>query len=361
MDFQPVDRLPIYYFGAWKETFQRWAGEGIPDREDIPGTTGMDPDWETGLWDAHGLVRIQPIADQRSRVVVEDDCVRVVRTAIGALVKESKQGSSIPQHVEEALLPTRRSWKRFQRFIDPADPRRYVPGWEMAVERLNARHHLATFLAGSLFGWPRDWMGVENISYLSYDDPILYEAIIDHLATFFMELYRPILRLAQFDFAYFFEDCCFNTGPMFSPDTYRRFYHKYYRRMIEFYRGMGIRYIMMDSDGNVETLVPLWLDSGFDIVFPVEVGTWKASPIELRKRFGRNLRMFGGVDKHVIPRGKAAIRAHLEPLRPVVEEGGYIPIPDHRIPPDCSLNDMRAYVRVFNEVFNERDSCGENL
>jgi len=92
------------------------------------------------------------------------------------------------------------------------------------------------------------------------------------------------------------------------------------------------------------------LDSGFDIVFPIEVGTWKASPVAFRKQYGKQLRMMGGVDKHIIPQGEAAIRQHLEPLRPLVQEGGFIPLPDHRIPPHCSLEHFKTYVRVFREV-----------
>jgi uroporphyrinogen decarboxylase len=93
------------------------------------------------------------------------------------------------------------------------------------------------------------------------------------------------------------------------------------------------------------------MDSGFDILFPIEVGTWKASPVEFRRKYGRQLRMFGGVDKHVIAQGEAAIRSHLMALRPVAMEGGFIPIPDHRIPPSVSLEQFRQYVRIFKEVF----------
>jgi uroporphyrinogen decarboxylase len=57
------------------------------------------------------------------------------------------------------------------------------------------------------------------------------------------------------------------------------------------------------------------------------------------------------VDKHIIPKGEQVIRAALQRLRPLVEEGGYIPIPDHRIPPDCSLEQFRTYVKIFQEVF----------
>ncbi len=61
--------------------------------------------------------------------------------------------------------------------------------------------------------------------------------------------------------------------------------------------------------------------------------------------------MFGGVNKHIIAHGREAVRQHLLPLREVVDEGGFIPIPDHRIPPDVSLQQFRDYVSVFKEVF----------
>jgi uroporphyrinogen-III decarboxylase len=253
--------------------------------------------------------------------------------------------------VREALLPTRESWRQFQRFLDPTDPARWSPDWETQAAALDARQHVATFLAGSLYGWPRDWMGTEAISYLSYDDPALYEEIIAYLAEYFMQLCAPVLRRVRFDFAYFFEDCCGSSGPLLSPATYRRFYLKYYARMIDFYHESGVQYVLIDSDGDMEALIPCWLDSGFDIFFPIEVGKWNADPLALRRKYGPRLRMFGGVDKHVIPQGEKAIRAHLERLRPLVEEGGYIPIPDHRIPPSCSLAQFMVYVRVFREVF----------
>ena len=65
----------------------------------------------------------------------------------------------------------------------------------------------------------------------------------------------------------------------------------------------------------------------------------KSSPATFRRTYGTRMRMIGGVNKLVIPRGEAAIRAELEPFRPLVEEGGYIPMPDHRIPPDCAPDD----------------------
>lgn len=357
MSCERFDRIPVWYFATWDETLERWRREGLPSGTDTAAFTDMDPDWEAGMWDVHGMVVNGAISSASSQVLEENDTHRVVRTPLGSVLAESKIGTSVPHHIEHALKPTRESWNRFKKCLDPRDPARRLDGWESKVAGLNAREHVTTFLAGSLYGWPRDWLGVEELSLLAYDDPALLEEIIDHLTNFFIEINRPALERVRFDFAYIFEDCCFNTGPLISPALYRKYYDKYYRKLIGFYRSMGVPFVLLDSDGKVDDLIPCWLDSGVDIVFPIEVGTWQASPVALRRRFGKRLRMMGGVDKHVIPRGEAAIRAHLEPLTLLVREGGYIPLPDHRIPPDCSLEQFITYVRVFRDVFGV--ACGE--
>jgi uroporphyrinogen decarboxylase len=358
MDYEPFDRLPVLWFDGWSETAVRWKAEGLPNFADAPAATGMDPDWERGMWDCHGLGNIHPLPSRQDEVVEEGADYRTVRNALGALLRIGKFGECMPQHLEEALKPTRQSWAEFKKMLDPTDPSRRPADWEANADALNQRTHATCFLGGSLFGWPRDWMGVEQISYLSYDDPVLYEEIIDHLTTLNMEVYGPILKKARFEFVYFFEDCCGKSGPLFSPDTYRRFYHKYYRKLIDFYRSLGVPHVLVDSDGMVEPMPSCWMESGFDILFPIEVGTWQADPNDVRRRYGRNLRMFGGVDKHVISRGETAVRTHLEHLKPVVLDGGYIPIPDHRIPPSCSLEQYRTYVRVFKDVFSDVGMLG---
>jgi uroporphyrinogen decarboxylase len=122
--------------------------------------------------------------------------------------------------------------------------------------------------------------------------------------------------------------------------------------MIEEYRALGIPHFLIDSDGQVDALIPCWVNSGFDILFPVEVGAWEGDPRAIRRQYGRALRLMGGVNKHIIPLGESAIRAHLEALRPLARDGGYLPLPDHRIPPDCSFAQFCTYIRVYKQVFN---------
>ena len=361
MNYAPVDRVPLLFFGTWPETKARWRREGftLPMREGSnagPQLPEMDTDWESApdglgeIWDNQGLLKPWPLAPGIAEVLAEDAETRTVRSPLGGIIQSSKLGSSVSHTLKHNLEPTRADWQRFRKFLDPADPSRWVSGWRERAAQLNAREHMTCFFGGSLYGWARDWLGVEAISCLAYDDPELFEEIISFLADYFIALNRPLLQAVSFDFAYFFEDNCFNNGPLISPAMHRRFYDRHYRRMMDAYRGLGVPFMLIDSDGKVEDLLPCWLESGFDIVFPIEVGTWKGSPVAFRQQYGRRLRMIGGIDKHVIPKGEEAIRAELEPLRDVVRDGGFIPMPDHRIPPDCSLEQFCTYLRVFRQV-----------
>jgi len=360
---EKVDRVPVYFFGSWQETKIRWKNEGLETVETFEGDPGpqvpeMDPDWENGMWDCHGLVNVNSIGNIEYKVIEETEDYIIFRNTVGDTLKDSKRGSTVPYALEFGLKPTHESWENYKMFLDPDDPRRYGENWEKKAEELSKSGRMLAFMGGSMYGWIRNWMGIENISLLMYDDPKLYEDMICYLTDYFIKLMTPVLKKVKFDMVYFFEDCCGVDGPLFSPAIYTKILDKYYKKLINFYKENGVTYALVDSDGKVDKFIPLWLESGFDIIFPIEVGKWKASPVDLRKQFGKKLKMLGGVDKHVIVQGEAAIRKHLMSLKPAVDEGGYLPIPDHRIPPECSYEDFMTYIRVFNEVFNSTaDSC----
>lgn len=355
-NFEPVDRIPMYYFGTWGETKQRWIREGYegpytPTGDHHPLLPGMDPDWEGSLWNVQGLVRLNAIGDCGSGVLEETDDYRIVRDALGKVNMYSKKGSTPPHTLEYPLKPTRESWKNFRRWLDPNLPGRYPADMAERAKELNEKDCVTCFMGGALYNWVRDYMGVEELSYLMYDDPILLEEIVEELTDHFMTLMKPVLQVTKFDFVYFFEDCCGSNGPLFSPAIYRQIYDRYYRKLIGFYKENGVPLALIDSDGWVEPLVPCWLESGFDILFPVEVGKWGAGPAEMRRKFGDRLRMFGGVNKFILKESPDTVRAYLTELKKETDKGGYIPIPDHRIPPEISLKQMQTYVEIFHEVF----------
>jgi uroporphyrinogen-III decarboxylase len=86
------------------------------------------------------------------------------------------------------------------------------------------------------------------------------------------------------------------------------------------------------------------------MLFPLEVGTFGGDARELRRKYGKKLRLFGNFDKRVLAKGRGAIQAEMERLLPLMEEGGYIVMPDHLIPPDVPLDDYRWYLDRIREL-----------
>lgn len=200
--------------------------------------------------------------------------------------------------------------------------------------------------AANGFYWrARELMGTEALSYAWYDHPALMHDIMGCLAELFIETSRTVLELVQPEYFVFNEDMSMKTGPLLSPRTYATFIQPHLRRVVAFMKGMGVRYIAVDTDGDPTALVPLLMDAGVDVLWPIERASG-ISPQGLRARFGRALRLWGGVDKRVLSQGAAAIKAHLRPFIPLIEEGGFIPTVDHTVPPDVSWDDFRIYMEA---------------
>jgi uroporphyrinogen decarboxylase len=115
-----------------------------------------------------------------------------------------------------------------------------------------------------------------------------------------------------------------------------------YKIVCDFLRSRGVNLICVDSDGDVRTLIPLWLRAGLNGIWPLEVQAGM-DVVELRREYGNRLVMIGGIDKRVLSRNHTAIENEIERVWPVVEVGGYIPCTDHSIPPDVSWDNYRHY------------------
>ena len=122
-----------------------------------------------------------------------------------------------------------------------------------------------------------------------------------------------------------------------------------YKRVTEHLYKRGIKYIGLDSDGQIESLIPVWLDAGLNFLYPFEVQCGM-DVIHIRKKFGRHLRIWGGIDKRALIYGKQTIDAELQRVFPLMQEGGYIPHTDHSCPPDISFSNYCYYLEKLGEL-----------
>ena len=346
MRYEPHDRISLVDFGFWPETLRGWTVEGFPENGNTDVYFGLDTIWH----DAGLFVGLLPQFDQQ---VLEDlgDNEQIIQFD-GVISLQRKDRSTIGMQVA-ATLTDRQSWlEHYHPRLDPCTPDRFPPDWQEVLALDQTREHVQTVFVGSLYGWIRNWMGVEAASYLMMDDPGLFETMVARIADNVISVLEPALSQGlRPDFVHFWEDMCYKSGPLMSPRLVADLICPHYKRITSLLNRYGVDIIALDSDGLIDSLIPHWLDAGINTFFPIEVGTWKTDPIDLRKRFGRNLRMIGGFDKNILSTTPSNIEAEIDRLAPLVEEGGYLPCPDHNVPPTVTLENFKFYIKRARKVW----------
>ena len=351
LNYEKYDRLPRVHFGWWQETLDAWKKQGHitdADYENSYGVLaprlGFDYEWgQGGLW-VNG--NLSPGFDEEVLERLPDGSVKS-RDGSGLIVLTKPGVASIPAEIDTSLK-TREDWETL-----------YRPRLQFSADRV-AKAHFALnpnafpqpLYCGSLFGNIRNWLGVQGLAYMYADDPDLLREIIDTVGDLCFRLVEEGLGTGhRFAFGHFWEDICFKNGPLFRPDLLQEWVDPHYRRITDLLASHGTSLVSLDCDGLIDELIPLWLDNGVNVMFPIEVGTWGASIAPWRAKYGKALRGVGGMDKRVFAEDRAAVDREIERLRALVDLGGFIPCPDHRIPPDAKFGNVAYYVERLAQVF----------
>jgi len=268
----------------------------------------------------------------------------------GTIIRERPGMSSIPM-VEGYSLTDRESFeKEFRHRLEYCEER--IPFAEMDRLIANGHEYPLTLDLGSLYGMVRNWMGVEGLSYLAVDDEELLDEIINMLGDV---CYRVAERCFAYgfrpDIGFFWEDICFKNGPLVNPSLFAQKVGPHYKRISELAKNYGVDLIYLDCDGCIDSLLPVWLENGVNVMFPIEVGTWNGSFAPWRQKYGNKLRGIGGVNKLVLEKGREEIDQEIARIKPIVEMGGYIPCLDHHITPATSWENVQYYCEKMREAF----------
>jgi uroporphyrinogen decarboxylase len=350
MHYRSVDRCFNMEFGYWQENFTEWplfVENGVKNNVDadrffsfdriagIGGNVGMNPPFE-------------------SRVVEEKGDKRIVMNGDGLLAEVAKDGHSSIPHYTKSSIVTPDDWKRCkeERFRRD-DPARKIDVAALRKEHPADRDYPLGVWAGSMIGRVRDMLTFEGLAYSVYDYPDMVEDMVETACVLVEDSLDQLLPHFEFDYASGWEDICFNHGPIVSVDYFEKVIFPRYKRIGKKLRAAGIDLWYTDCDGDVRPLIPGFLESGINCLFPYEVNSC-VHPAELLNEYGKDLRIMGGVDKMELKKGPQAIKRYLDSLVPLVERGGYIPFCDHRCPPDVSPENYLYYLDLKEEMFGQR-------
>ncbi|MFA5863774.1 MAG: hypothetical protein WC975_03715 [Phycisphaerae bacterium] len=370
--YQAYDRLAIVNFGYWRETLQKWAAEGhLSDAEAlswadgnptdaaISQKLGFDFNWYSTFTPC---ISLNPIFE--SRVIKEfPDGSQHVLNGEGVIVLSKPGAGSIPAEIQHTLVD-RASWEEHYKWRFQFSPQRIttalvrigdtmIPFDQGGLKFLQTdeRDYPYGLFCGSLYGQIRNILGVEGSCYLMMDDEDLFDEIIRTVGELSYQVAKFVLESgAKFDFAHFWEDICFKNGPLITPGVFDEKVGPHYKRITDLLKTYGIDIVSLDCDGKIDALIPTWFNNGVNTMFPIEVGTWNASIKPWRDLYGKNLRGVGGMNKTVFARDRSTVDEEIERLKLLVELGGFIPCPDHRIAPDAKWDLVRYYCDRMRKV-----------
>jgi uroporphyrinogen decarboxylase len=359
MHFQPAERAPMIEVGCWQQTRDRWLKEGMP-----PGT-GLEENTVTFIGNEFfGLERLVSldlncgmVPPFETEVLAEDERTVTARSCDGAVMQHMKDGSSMPRFLSFPIQ-AREDFEEVRFRYDPASPERMPPHWG-AIQKDAASQMYPVWGPGvgsiGLYSRMRIWMGTENACTVFYDDASFAHEMADFIADFIIALMERALKEISIDFFSWFEDFSFKNGPLVSPNIYKEFLLPRYRRVNDWLREKGVDLIMIDTDGDPRVLIPLLLASGINCLYPLEQCKEEMNPVRLRKEYGRDLLLWGGIDKRALAKDKKAIDDELQAkAAPLMGQGGFIPMLDHLAPPDIPYENWLYYLEAKRAVLEGR-------
>ena len=359
MHYQPRDRAPIADFGFWEETLPLWHEQGLPEEVYFTYIASNTIDYfgmDFGI-DTIGIRVESGLCPGFEENILEDHGNRIIlQQSDGVIVERDRFMSSIPRPIAHTLTD-RESWrKHFVPRLNPDTPERFPFDWDERLQlwKNPQREQVLALPGGSLYGWLRNWMGLEQLSFTMYDDPAFFDEMVTTCADCIIGVLEKVFASGvHFDGCGMWEDMAYNAGPLLSPKHFKKYLVPHYRRIADLCRRNGVDVIWLDCDGKIDALLPLWLDAGINCMFPLEIGTWGADPVKFRQQYGKDLLLMGGFDKHILARTKTDIEREIIRLAPLIEEGGFIGFCDHRVPPDVPYENYIFYLEKVREIWGK--------
>jgi uroporphyrinogen decarboxylase len=344
--FRKPDRPFLSGFGIWPETATRWRQEGwdgTPLEELLPSDRVL------------GLPVPAGPCPPFEKEILEDTPETLVYVDHEGIIKKEFKGdkswSSMPQFVKFPV-ENEEDFDRLARTrLAPNLDERLPKDWDKRVRELRERTEPLMYFMdrwGGFFGPLRNLTGVKRLCSAFYREPEFVKKMMDQRVEVMLAILERVLQDVELDAFGFWEDMAYKTGPLLAPDIFEEFMVPRYRKICEYLRSQGVDVIGVDSDGDVRSLIPLWLKAGLNAVWPMEVQAGM-DVVEMRKNYGRRLVIFGGIDKRALARGKSQTEAEVDRVWPVVETGGYIPHTDHSIPPDVPWGTFCHYREYMAE------------
>ncbi|MBI2940520.1 MAG: hypothetical protein HYY04_08790 [Chloroflexi bacterium] len=239
---------------------------------------------------------------------------------------------------------------------DPDDPARYAGIRERAT--FLKRH--GYFTQGGTNGifsalW-YFWVSFDTVLQWMVEKPELVHELLEKVGTFSARVAGRVAEQGA-DSVTWVDDLGYNQTTFFAPRHYREFIFPWHQRMAAAIHEHGA-YAHMHSHGNVNSLVPQFIDAGIDMLNPVGPSDNMVLG-ELKARYGDRITLVGGISKYIGRMSWAEIEAHVEEVvRVGAPGGGFIVFSEGGIPRDMSDENFSLYREAHRKYRAQYGAAG---
>lgn len=308
-----ADRFPFFDLGPAEETLDRWYSEGFPQKESFSAFFNLETHHSVGL-----MLRSYPFF-QKAPDLLHDPSA-------------------------------------FKRHYNPDDPSRYAKDFVERGERLHGEGRVLYVDAsgGGLLQMlgVGDWDSLLSCCFALLENPQRVEDLVKKTTDFYCVCLERVLSKVPVEYASFYEPIASNSGPLLSPEMFKRFAIPGYRKLLDLLEKYHVPLrILCTTGGDLSYLLPSLIDAGINGLWISNIQSARMEYPKLRRQFGAKVALIGGIDATALARDEAAVRKAVEETVPGLLEGGhYLPCLDDRPRSNIPFASYRFYRRILNEI-----------
>lgn len=229
---------------------------------------------------------------------------------------------------------------------DPADPLRWN-GYERVAASAGDRYVLACF-SSPLF--QRAWFlrgMAEFLIDLALNEAFV-NALLDQLMHFSLGIVRKVAR-RKADGIFFYDDYAQQSGLLFSPEMFRRYFAPRLKRIFSEARTLGLD-VFFHSCGDISLILEDILIAGAQVFNPFQPEVMDVE--RMARQFAGRLAFYGGIStQQTLPYGTPAdVRAEVRHRLALFKDtGGYLLAPAHAVQHDVPLENVLALLDAIRE------------
>lgn len=156
------------------------------------------------------------------------------------------------------------------------------------------------------------------------------------------------------DVILFGDDLGGQTGPLISPQMYRRMIKPFHRKLWNRAKELADVKVMLHCCGGVQELMADLIDAGLEAINPVQINAAGMDPAGLKRDFGGEITLWGGGcdTRDLLPHGSPGqVTAHVEEMVRILRRGsGFVFQQVHNILADVPAENIVAMFDAVNRL-----------